>query len=94
MIYDLWVNGTAAAHGTVSNSGAGLLSYTPNAAYYNGMTTGTDVFTITVSDGYGGTVSQMLTYNWSPLTPPTNSINTSNTTIGIADSAMYRDAGT
>ena len=80
---------TQAAHGTIANSGGGILTYTPNAAYYSGMTSGSDTFTITVTDGHGGTVNQMLTYNWSPLTTPTNTINTSNTTVGFADSGLY-----
>jgi VCBS repeat-containing protein len=80
---------TQPAHGTIANSGGGIMTYTPNAAYYTGMSAGTDTFTITVSDGHGGMVTQMLTYNWSPLTTPTNTISTSNTTVGFADSSLY-----
>ena len=80
---------TQALHGTILNSGSGVLTYTPNMSYYTGMTTASDTFVITVNDGHGGTVTQVLTYNWSPLTTPTNSINTSNTTVGFADSDLY-----
>ncbi|HET6734610.1 Ig-like domain-containing protein, partial [Mycobacterium sp.] len=80
---------TQALHGTILNSGSGVLTYTPNMSYYAGMTTASDTFVITVNDGHGGTVTQVLTYNWSPLTTPTNSINTSNTTVGFADSDLY-----
>ncbi|MCS6805113.1 MAG: cadherin-like domain-containing protein [Acidobacteriota bacterium] len=41
---------TAAAHGTVTNLGGGLLKYTPNTNF-----SGTDSFSYTIGDGQGGT---------------------------------------
>jgi uncharacterized delta-60 repeat protein len=53
---------TAAAHGSVVPSGAGSVTYTPNANYF-----GTDTFTYTVDDGHSGTDTATVTVTIVPV---------------------------
>ena len=66
---------TLPVHGTVSNAGGGALTYAPNTAYYNGLSAGgTDTFSVGISDGHGGSVTQSVAYTWASLTTPTASM--------------------
>ncbi|TPG21257.1 tandem-95 repeat protein [Variovorax ginsengisoli] len=58
-----YAKGTDAAHGTVVVNGDGTYTYTPAANY-----SGTDQFTVTISDGKGGTTTSSVTVNVTPVT--------------------------
>ena len=64
------------AHGTVTlNPATGSFTYTPNASY-----NGSDSFTVTVSDGNGGTTTSVVSIGVTPVNDPPVSSNLSLTT--------------
>ncbi|SHN32431.1 Ig-like domain-containing protein, partial [Chitinophaga sp. CF418] len=71
-----FTKGTDPANGTVVVNPDGTYTYTPAAGY-----TGTDIFTITISDGKGGTatVTVNITVNTPPNNPPTGTGDTKTT---------------
>ncbi|SHN32440.1 Ig-like domain-containing protein, partial [Chitinophaga sp. CF418] len=71
-----FTNGTNPAHGSVVVNTDGTYTYTPDPGY-----TGTDNFTIIISDGKGGTatVTVNITVNAPPNNPPTGTGDTKTT---------------
>jgi len=78
----------SATNGVFSVDEAGKWSYTPNSTFK-----GTEKVEITIDDGHGGVLKQMLTFNVSTMTTPLvldlnhNAI----TSIALADSIAYFD---
>lgn len=71
---------SVAAHGTVTAGTGGVFTYTPTTGY-----TGSDSFTVTVSDGRGGTVSQTVNVtiaagNVAPVVATSQSVSTAQNT--------------
>ncbi|WP_164708611.1 Ig-like domain-containing protein, partial [Pseudomonas viridiflava] len=77
---------TPAANGTVLLNGDGTFTYTPNANYNGG-----DSFTVTVSDGKGGTVDSVISIG---VTPVNDDPTTSNQSLTTAEDTPLTGAVT
>ncbi|BEP53838.1 hypothetical protein GmRootV118_10820 [Variovorax sp. V118] len=70
-----YVKGSDPAHGTVTVNADGTYTYTPGANFH-----GTDSFTVTVSDGHGGTTTSTITVTVDPVNDAPTAPNYNQTT--------------
>ncbi|WP_390342602.1 tandem-95 repeat protein [Variovorax boronicumulans] len=70
-----YTKGSDPAHGTVTVNADGTYTYTPGANFH-----GTDSFTVTVSDGHGGTTTSTVNVTINPVNDPPTAPNYNQTT--------------